>query len=201
MSGVGTPADQAKGRLIYVHGFLSAPSSRKAQDLAARMTMRGVGDAFCCPQLPIAPNQAIALLESLLVPNTTLVGSSLGGFYSTWLCEHHPELVKQVVLINPAVVAHITLAEFVGVQRNLYTGETSDFTLQHVAEMQALDVLAPSHLDRYWLLAEEGDELLDYRQAAAKYAGARQTILPGGDHGFSRWHDYMDAVIDLASLT
>jgi len=51
---------------------------------------------------------------------------------------------------------------------------------------------------RYWLLAETGDEVLDYRHAVEKYAGARHTVLDGGNHGFSRWNDYLDAVIAFA---
>lgn len=188
------------GRLLYLHGFLSGPASRKAQNLGARMQARGVGEAFVCPQLPVSPKAAIALAESLLVPNTTVVGSSLGGFYATWLCEHHSELVARAVLVNPAVVAHISLAQYLGPQKNLYTGEAFDFTPVHINEMQALNVATLSRLADYWLLAEEADEVLDYRQAVDKYQGAKQTVLPDGNHTFSRWHDYLDAVIDFTRL-
>lgn len=188
------------GRLLYLHGFLSGPASRKAQDLAARMQAQGLGAAFVCPQLPVSPKAAIALAESLLVPNTTVVGSSLGGFYATWLCEHHPDLVARAVLVNPAVVAHISLAQYLGLLKNLYTGEAFDFTQTHIAEMQALNVSALERGSDYWLLAEEGDEVLDYRQAVEKYPAARQTVLPGGNHTFSRWHAYLDEVIAYAAL-
>lgn len=185
-------------RLLYLHGFLSAPASRKAQDLHARMRERGCGDAFICPQLPISPKAAIELAESLLQPDTTVVGSSLGGFYATWLCEQYPALVRKAILINPAVVAYLSLAQYIGVQKNLYTGVAFDFTQTHINEMRALDVPALKRQDAYWLLAEEGDEVLDYRQAVSKYQGAQQTILSGGNHNFSRWHDYLDQVIDVA---
>jgi predicted esterase YcpF (UPF0227 family) len=188
------------GQLVYLHGFLSAPASRKARDLEARMVERGLGEAFVCPQLPVSPQAAIELIESLLTPNTTLVGSSLGGFYATWLCENHPELVSRVVLINPAVVAYISLAQYIGEQKNLYTGEAFDFTATHVAEMQALDVTVIKRPEAYWLLAEEADEVLDYRQAVNKYPDSKQTVLPGGNHTFSRWHEYQDQVIDFAQL-
>ncbi len=185
-------------RLLYLHGFLSAPASRKAQDLHARMHARGYGDAFICPQLPVSPKAAIELAESLLQPDTTVVGSSLGGFYATWLCEHYPSLVRKAILINPAVVAYLSLAQYIGVQKNLYTGVAFDFTQAHIDEMQALDIPALKRQESYWLLAEEGDEVLDYRQAVSKYQGGRQTVLPGGNHTFSRWHDYLDEVIDVA---
>jgi len=189
------------GRLLYLHGFLSAPASKKAQYTAARMHALGFGNAFVCPQLPVSPKAAIALCESLLVPNTTVVGSSLGGFYATWLCEKHPELVRGAVLVNPAVIAWISLAQHIGPQKNLYSGEIFDFTQAHVDEMHALDVPQLNRIDAYWLLAEEGDEVLDYRRAIEKYKGAKQTVLPGGNHTFSRWNEYNDKVIAFAALT
>lgn len=189
------------GRLLYLHGFLSGPASRKAQDLHERMKQRGLGEAFVCPQLPVSPKAAIALAESLLAPGTTVVGSSLGGYYATWLCERHPDLVRGAALVNPAVLAHISLERYLGPQKNLYTGEEFDFTREHIAEMRALEVPAPARDASYWLLVEEGDEILDYRQAVAKYPRSRQTVLAGGNHTFSRWGDYLDAVIDFADLT
>ncbi|MDE2598619.1 MAG: esterase [Rhodocyclaceae bacterium] len=188
------------GRLLYLHGFLSGPASRKAQDLHERMRQRGLGDSFACPQLPVSPKAAIALTESLLAPGTTVVGSSLGGYYATWLCARHPALVRGAVLVNPAVLAHVSLERYLGPQKNLYTGEAFDFTPEHIAEMRALEINEPKRDDAYWLLVEEGDEILDYRQAVAKYPRSRQTLLSGGNHTFSRWHDYLDAVIDFADL-
>ena len=189
--------------IIYLHGFRSAPASIKAQALKARMVERGLADSFWCEQLPVSPRAAIALAEAAigraraagLTP--TVVGSSLGGYYATWLAEHHD---LQAVLVNPAVVAPLELGAYVGTQDNMYTGERFEFTRGHIDELRALEVPAVSRPQRYWLLVETGDEVLDYRHAVDKYAGARQTVLEGGDHGFSRWGDYLDAVIAFAGL-
>lgn len=189
------------GRLLYLHGFLSGPASRKAQDLHERMRQRGIGDAFVCPQLPVSPKAAIALAESLLVPGTTIAGSSLGGYYATWLCEQHPALVRGAVLVNPAVLAHVSLERYLGPQQNLYTGEAFDFTPEHIAEMRSFEVPAPKRDRAYWLLVEEGDEILDFRQATEKYAHSKQTVLAGGNHTFSKWNEYLDAVIDFSGIT
>jgi predicted esterase YcpF (UPF0227 family) len=94
------------------------------------------------------------------------------------------------------VVASLSLENFVGPQRWLYTGEAFEFTHRHIEELRALELPRPPQPQRFWLLAEEGDETLDYRQAVAFYAGARQTVLPGGDHSFTRWTDYLDEIID-----
>ena len=187
--------------IVYLHGFRSAPASIKARALKARMVERGLGELFWCEQLPVSPHAAIALAEAEIARaqraglQPTVVGSSLGGYYATWLAERHG---LRAVLVNPAVVAPLALESFVGMQDNLYTGERFEFTPRHLDELRTLEVAAITLPERYWLLAETGDEVLDYSHAVIKYAGARQTILEGGNHGFSRWKDYLDAVIDFA---
>lgn len=189
------------GTLLYLHGFTSGPASHKAQALKARVAQRGGATAFVCPQLPHSPRAAVDLAEHLIAASAlpvTLVGSSLGGYYATWLAQRHPDAVRGIVLVNPAVVAHLSLHEFIGPQTNLYTGERFDFTSAHVDELRALEVPALAHPERFWLLAEKGDALLDYRQAVAKYHGARQTVLDGGDHSFTRWDEFLDAIAVFA---
>lgn len=192
--------------IVYLHGFRSSPASIKARALKARMTERGLADAFWCEALPDSPKAAIALIERQLDlcrgtrPDLapTVIGSSLGGYYATWLAERHD---LKAVLVNPAVVAPLALESYIGPQTNMYTGETFNFTEQHIAELRAIEVARITNPQRYWLLVETGDQDLDYRVAVDKYAGARQTVLEGGDHGFSRWNDYLDEVIAHAGLT
>lgn len=185
--------------ILYLHGFTSGPQSHKAQALGARMRERGLGEKFVCPQLPAAPGEAIVLAIDLIARHgvTTVVGSSLGGYYATHLAETFD---LKAVLVNPAVVAHLSLQKYIGPQRWLYTGEAFDFGLEQIEELRAIEVPVLRKPARFWLLVEEGDETLDYRQAVARYAGARQTVLPGGDHSFTRWDDYLDPIIEFAGL-
>lgn len=191
--------------IVYLHGFRSSPDSIKARALKQRMNERGLSDAFWCEALPVSPQAAIALIEKQLEyclathPDLppTLVGSSLGGYYSTWLAEKYG---LKAALVNPAVVAPLALESYIGPQTNMYTGATFDFTARHIAELRAIEVERIKVPQRYWLLVETGDQDLDYRVAVEKYAGARQTVLEGGDHGFSRWNDYLDEVIAYAGL-
>jgi len=188
------------GTLLYLHGFTSGPQSHKAVALKARLVQRGLGHAFVCPQLPPSPQAAIELAGGLIARSSgpvAVVGSSLGGYYATCLAERHG---LRAVLVNPAVVAHIQLAGYVGRHRNLYTGEEFDFTPGHIEELRAMEVPVLSHPENFWLLVETGDETLDYRQAVAKYQGARQTVLLGGDHSFTRWVDCLDPVIDFVDI-
>lgn len=183
--------------IIYLHGFNSSSQSGKAREMAAWMRQRGLGEAFVCPDLPNRPGQAVALLEGLIRTSAApvkLVGSSLGGFYATYLAERHG---LKAVLVNPCVHCHDKLGAYVGqVQKNWHSGEEYVFSATHLAELQAL-AQVPSRPQEVLLLVETGDEVLDYREAVSFYHGARQVVLEGGDHGFTRFIDYLPAILEF----
>lgn len=184
--------------LIYIHGFNSSPASFKAKVLHDRLAAMGRAHEFIAPALPHAPAAAAQMLETLARwhPQSALVGSSLGGFYATWLAERFG---LRAVLVNPAVRPYELLAGHVGRQKNFHNGEEYDFTLEHVAELRALEV---DRIDpqRYLLMVETGDEVLDYRQAVEKYRGARQLVIAGGDHGFSDFADYVEPALEFCGI-
>jgi len=185
--------------LIYIHGFNSSPASAKAQLLKARLKALGRGAEFAAPALPYSPAQAAVLLDALMAshPGAALVGSSLGGFYATWLAEKHG---VKAVLLNPVVLPYELLAPLVGIQKKFHTGEEYEFTTQHVAELRALEVerVTPA---RYLLIVAKGDEVLDYRRAVERYRGCRQLVIEGGDHGLSDFANYVDAVLDFCGVS
>jgi uncharacterized protein len=187
--------------LIYLHGFNSSPQSTKARQLGARLQAMGRAGQYACPALPDRPAQAIALLEREMsrVPASalTLVGSSLGGYYATWLAETHG---VRAVLVNPAITPYLGLRSYLGTQRNLYTGTPYELTEQHLAELEALWVERIARPDRYYLMVTTGDEVLDYREAAEKYVGAKQLVVQGSDHGFAEFEQYLDSVLEFAGI-
>ena len=181
--------------LIYIHGFNSSAQSYKARLLGEVMHQQGLAAQFACPELHHRPEQAMAQLEALVVPQAgdavTLVGSSLGGFYATSLAERFG---VRAVLVNPAVRPYQLLGGYLGPQKNLYTGEEYDLTSQHIDELRALEVtvITPS---RYLLITATGDEVLDYRAGVERYAGCEKIIVEGGDHGFREFAAYIPQVI------
>ncbi|QDQ27230.1 esterase [Chitinimonas arctica] len=188
-------------QILYLHGFNSSPLSLKSRQTQAWLEARGLAEHFHCPALPFSPAAAAAMIEDHFTRidplQTTCIGSSLGGFYATWAAER---FACRAVLINPAVRPYRLLDGLLGPQRNLYSGEEYILAAHHMAELAALE---PARLSqaRYWLLAEEGDETLDYRDAVAYYAGCRQTVHEGGDHGFQRWQGMLPEVMAWAGLT
>lgn len=184
--------------IVYLHGFCSSPASWKSQLLAEEMARRGMAAQFVCPQLSPVPDEAVAGVSRLIEQTAgpmTLIGSSLGGHYANYLAEKHG---LKAVLINPATVDRINLANFIGDHANFHTGEGFTFTEAHAAQLKA-QVRQPTP-ERYWLLVETSDEVLDYRQAVDFYAGCRQTVLPGGDHGFTQFPGFVSQIIEYAGL-
>ena len=185
--------------ILYLHGFNSAPASQKARRLRADLEARGLGHWFTCPALPHRPADAAALIESEIDRcggRPTLVGSSLGGFYATHFAERFD---LRAVLINPAVRPHLGLASLLGRQQNLYTG--ASYELTH-ADLDGWRALALEQVDpeRYLLLLETGDEVLDWREAARKYEGARTVIRDGGNHSLQGFAEQIPRILAFSGL-
>jgi predicted esterase YcpF (UPF0227 family) len=186
--------------ILYLHGYNSAPSSHKARTLHKYLAARGLGDRFACPALPHRPEEAIALAESLLAGQdasaVTLVGSSLGGFYATWLAEKYG---CRAVLVQPAVFPHVGLEQYLGTQKNLYTGAEYELTCAHLHGWRDL-VVETVDPERYLLLLETGDEVLDYREAVHKYEGARMVVREGGDHMLQSFPEHIPRILAFAGI-
>jgi predicted esterase YcpF (UPF0227 family) len=182
--------------ILYLHGFRSSPQSFKARVMRARLAELGRLDEWQCPALPVSPREAIALAESVGMRaadgNVTLVGSSLGGYYATWLAEKHG---WRAALLNPAVVPQDDLSHYLG-EQPLWHGEGSVVVLEsHLDELRDLSVPAITRPERYYLIAATGDEVLDYRTMLDHYPGVRTTLIQGGDHAISDFESRVDDVI------
>jgi uncharacterized protein len=186
--------------ILYLHGFNSSPQSAKAQYLKRYLDERGRGGEFVCPRLHHRPSLAVAAVETEIArlpkESITLVGSSLGGFYATWLAEQHG---LRAVLINPAVDPHMGLRAYLGPQQGFHGGETYELTEQHLREWHALFV-TKVHPERYLLLVETGDEVLDYRVAVRKYLGAKQLVVQGGDHSLASFPEQVPLILEFAGM-
>lgn len=173
--------------LLYIHGFNSSPLSEKGV-LTANFLARQYPDVrLVQPQLPSDIDAAARLLADLTGEARErgevlrYIGSSLGGFYATWLAE---TFGGKAVLINPAVSPYDLFEEFLGPQHNPYTDEHYQVLPEHREALKSYDVEAIANPDRFFVLLQTGDEVLDYRLALDKYHCCRMLIEPGGDHSF-----------------
>lgn len=163
------------------------------------MQQLGLAEQLRVPALHHHPRQAIAQLEAAITElgAPLLVGSSLGGYYATHLAERHG---LKALLINPAVAPHRLFDGYLGTQRNLYTDELWELTLDHVQALAELEVAAPTDASRYQVWLQTADETLDYRQAEHYYRACQLRIQAGGDHSFQGFTERLPALLAFAGV-
>ncbi|MCP5301505.1 MAG: alpha/beta fold hydrolase [Chromatiaceae bacterium] len=164
---------------LFIHGLGSCGWGAKS--LAMRRHF-GVANLLA-PDLPFTPTNAIARLKDLVTryPVSTLIGSSLGGFYATAI---NREFGLPAILINPVVYPHRLLADYRGEQRRWCDDAPFRINDDYVRALAGLQRDELGDDERYLVLLQRGDEVLDYRQAADYYAGKDVVILAGGSHRF-----------------
>lgn len=187
-------------RVVYLHGFNSSPASLKARLFVDYCTARHI-DAVV-PTLSHDPVLAMSTAQSCILEQgrmpVLLIGSSLGGYYATWFTEKYG---IPSALVNPAVSPCDNLgSEFLGRQRNHYTGEEYDFTAAHVDALRRYDTPQIRDPRHYLLLVQTGDEVLDYRIAVQRYHGCEQDVQQGGNHSYDNFADKLPRIMQFAGL-
>lgn len=190
--------------IIYIHGFNSSELSHKSQLVKQRMQALGLGEQFACPRLPWQPQAAIEQLSEQIEDlqmegyEVTLVGSSLGGFYASFLSD---KFGLKAVLVNPAVEAPTLLRGYLGEQTNPYTNETYVLEEAHMQELEDLQTWQPRP-ENIWLMVQEGDEVLDAQAALKAYKHVvRKTQEAEGDHSFVGFERHVDDILRFAGFT
>ncbi|MGH6610775.1 MAG: YqiA/YcfP family alpha/beta fold hydrolase [Burkholderiaceae bacterium] len=186
--------------ILYLHGFRSSPASRKALMLRERLQQRGLENNYRCPALPASPHAATSLAlevaRSAPTDELALIGSSLGGYYATWLAE---KLGSRAALLNPAIDPARDLQSHIGRQPVFFSDDEIDFRPEFIDELRDLDVPV-TQPERYFLIAATGDTVIDYRTMVAKYVGARQRVIEGSNHELSDFTRYIDEVLSFCGI-
>lgn len=192
----------ATTHLLYLHGFRSSPRSTKAQLVRQRIAAQYPQVTLWCPQLPPSPREAMALVLQGITgwprDKMAVIGSSLGGFYATWVAE---QTGCRAALLNPAVHPARDLAKYIGEQTAWHDPEERFFFRpEFVDELHALHCPAITRPERYYALIAKGDEVLDWREMTGRYPGAQIRLLEGSDHAISDFPDYLDEVLAFLDL-
>jgi uncharacterized protein len=189
--------------LLYLHGFRSSPQSTKARQVAARVRERHPKVTWWCPQLPPSPKLAMETVTQGLAQwpaaGMAVIGSSLGGFYASYLAQLKD---CKAVLLNPAVHAARDLGKYIGEQTAWHNADEHFlFEPRFVDELRALECGPPlAHPEKILAIIAKGDEVLDWREMRARYPGAAIKLLEGGDHALSDFDRHIDDVFAFLEL-
>ena len=92
--------DPTNRRLIFIHGLLSSGQSYKAN------LLRGYFPDILTPDFEGSLEERMAQLEPILSDRSgwVIIGSSFGGLMGAMFTCQHPEQVRQLILLAPALI-------------------------------------------------------------------------------------------------
>ncbi len=193
--------------VLYLHGFRSSPRSFKAQAVQAWLAEHRPDVRWWCPQLPPSPREAMTLVTAGIVEwpddgGSVVLGSSLGGFYATWIARQRP---WPAVVMNPAVDPARDLAAYIGEQTAFHDpAERFFFRAEFIEELRQLTLpgpqLQPDLQQRLMAVIAQGDEVLDWREMSQRYHGATLRIVSGSDHALSDFDQHLPHILQFLKL-
>ncbi len=188
--------------LLYIHGFLSSPASAKAVQMKNWLKTHRPDIKFSCPFLTPYPHDTRKTLENIIENALSdsngiayVMGSSLGGFWATWLVEKYN---IKAVLINPAVRLTLFNEGYINVPlKNYHTDDIYQLTESDIDNFHRLNIDKITRPENYFVMVQTGDEVLDYKLAVEKYTGSKLLIEEGGDHSFMDFESKIDIAIEF----
>ena len=196
--------------LLYLHGFRSSPQSTKAQLTQRWVEQHAPGVTWCSPALPPSPRQACELILSLTADWPTasmaVIGSSLGGFYASWLSRRRG---CRAVVINPSVQPARSLAGYIGTHPMWHDpSQHVYFAPKFVDELRTLQLDLPTdqppgpigHPELLLAVLGTHDELLPFMEMRERYAACALRVVPGGDHALSEFDTLLPEVMGFLGL-
>lgn len=202
--------------IIYIHGLDSDANSTKGKLLESYCQQHHADINVYRPDLNSAPEQVFEQLVRLVTELNTedkivLIGSSLGGYFSTLVSNHTG---CAALLLNPSTQPHVTLQRFANeLLLNSDEGKGEDKVpanqilhttaggwsitptdLQWFADHQLVSINYPHKIA---VLLKAGDELLNAELSKDFYQaqGATVTVQAGGDHRFTDFGEQLPMVI------
>jgi len=179
-------------KILYLHGFASCGKGNKSLALQACFG----ADNVTALDLPPSPLDVISVIEEMLASShyDLLIGSSLGGFYATYLAEKYK---MKAVLVNPSTQPWETLASYVGWQKRFCDEEVFEFKAIYLEQLKTLQSVPQKGV--YLVLLQSKDEVLDYTKAQSLYNTHKVIVEYGGNHRFENIEDYLSMIANFDS--
>ena len=173
-----------KDLILYIHGWNSYKDARKAVLLKNEINSNKNFEVDSVT-LKSHPKEAIQQLSNYIEDHkgqrkVHLIGSSLGGYYATFLSEKYN---LKAAMINPAVWAYKIFKNDMGSNENLNTGEKyfiDDLWVQSLKDIFIENITVKNYL----VLLQTGDQTLNYKFAKQYFEGSNIIVDEGGSHSF-----------------
>ena len=178
---------------IYIHGFGGSGEGVKAR--LFREYFKSINKPFIAPSLSYVPELAISTLEELIesYSNVTLIGSSLGGYYSIYLSQKYN---IRAALLNPSIHPAITLKNSIGDAPNFYDESSFKWSEAHIDMLQKLKTKVTNQ-ELIMLLVQKGDNLLDYKEAVNYLPNSHMIVEDGGSHSFDGIENQFKNIVEF----
>ena len=188
--------------IIYLHGFQSSALSIKGQQIKA-FCQQYTDFQVYLPDLNMPPQQVLTHVSDMIagLDQVVLIGSSLGGFYATQLVAKHG---VPAVLINPAMRPWQLFHDLFGSEHIPYV-VNAEWTLDHshLDQLQQMALPFVQDADKILVLLQQGDEVLDYREAQRYYSNAsHQSMIiteANGKHAMDNFADKIPMALQFLS--
>ena len=164
-------------RFVYLHGFASSPSSRKARFFEERFRELGIG--LQIPDLAEGDFRNLTLTAQLKVVAricgrgaVSLIGSSMGGYLAALYAARHTE-VQKLVLLAPAFSFASRWPETLGEQAMEQWKRTNTLEVFHYSEGHEVEL-------GYQLIedAQQYEAYPDVTQPCLIFQGRNDTVVP-----------------------
>ena len=164
-------------RFVYLHGFASGPSSRKARFFEERFRELGIGLEI--PDLAegdfrnLTISGQLSVIERLCGGDpVSLVGSSMGGYLAALYAARNPE-VKKLVLMAPAFSFASRWPETLGAQAMEQWKRTNALRVFHYSEGREAEL-------GYQLIEDalQYEAYPECAQPALIFQGLHDTVVP-----------------------
>jgi pimeloyl-ACP methyl ester carboxylesterase len=164
-------------RIVYLHGFASGPTSKKAQFFRQRFAQLGIG--LDIPDLADGNFEGLTITGQLGVIErasrgepVTLIGSSMGGYLAALFAARHVE-VEKVVLMAPAFCFSTRWPETLGQSTMEEWQRSGVLKVFHYGQGRTVEL--------GYQLIEDGRQYEDYpqvQQPTLIFHGKNDTVVP-----------------------
>lgn len=192
--------DKNAPAFAYIHGFNSDKNSRSYKDVKALLQHIGNVYDFYYNYRQEAKFAYQEIEEKLLAayqenPNLTLIGSSLGGFFTLHFAGKY---ALPCVAFNPVTYPHEQLAPFTGKNYNFYTNEEWDFTKELLLSYKEFPLTTDMKYTPTIVLGTN-DEVISPDVTLAFWKYKANILLTTNEHPINNYKDYVSLFLQASS--